>query len=160
MKTLIPNVLTDEMVETLISSRRNDNIKNQWDLFPFSEIVSAVQTYAPVKAGGQSYWRVERKSEGHKWHYDGCTLDLEDNHMSWCKYSAVGLLSDPSSFQGGEFLYADEESDMETPKSHRDELYKSLLVYSSGAENEPLLHSANPHRGGDRWMLLMFFEGE
>ena len=51
-----------------------------------------------------SYWRIEHKSKGHDWHYDGCKeVDgkLVDNHMAWCEYGTTALLTPPENITGG-----------------------------------------------------------
>lgn len=160
MKILLPNVMSDRMVEHATKLHKGIRPTEKWGEYPVDHLVEIVKQHAPIKTTGLAYWTVECKAKGHDWHFDGCRLDGTPNHMSWCKYSAVTLITPPDDFTGGEFQYLDEESDYENPKSLREELYKSLFIYSSGSENDPLLHRATPHSDGERWVLLMFFEGD
>ena len=155
----LPNVIDDEEAASLINETRNGEFFRLLSTRSNSivnKLVNLAQEHAPVKATGKAYWRVESKGDGHDWHYDGADENLGPNHMAWCQYSAVVLLSDPSSFTGGEFEYHNSENEI---VSLKEELYKSMIVYSSGATNDPILHSATPHGDGERFVLLMFFEG-
>tara|TARA_Y100000589_G_scaffold222388_1_gene209931 strand:+ start:7427 stop:7957 length:531 start_codon:yes stop_codon:yes gene_type:complete len=155
MRLLLPNVLTDEMVESLLTTHTREHIhrNDAWDTGVMPDLCQIVTEHIPAKVGGNAYFRVETRSAGHTKHYDGCKLDKTPNHMPWCKWSAVSLLTPPSSFSGGEFSFFDPE------EVYREELHRSLLLYSSGADNDPQLHQAARHWDGRRTMLLMFFEG-
>ena len=150
MRILIPDVLTDEMIDRLLAAPGQMNRGDKWNRRPIPELVEIISAPAPVDPAGDSYWRVETRAKGHPPHYDGCQLDKSPNHMPWCSWSAVSLLTPPAEFTGGEFKFHDPE------EVYRDDLYKSLLVYSSGAQNNPQLHEATPHQDGDRTVLLMF----
>ena len=159
MLTILSDVLSDLEASSLIDEasggsfiRKLPDNKNNI----VNTLVSLVSERVPIKATGKSYWRVESKGDGHDWHYDGCDLDFGPNHMAWCQYSAVVLLSDPSTFTGGHFEYHDSE---EQVVSLKEELFKNMAIYSSGATNDPVLHRATPHGEGERFVLLMFFEG-
>ena len=102
-----------------------------------------------------SYWVVENKLIGHKWHYDGCKEvegKLVDNHMSWCKYGSSILVSNPEDFEGGE-LWFKEGDYMEKVEDH----YLSGAIYPAGKDMKPSLHLASYHKG-KRKVLLMFFD--
>ena len=153
MRTLIPNAISKENIGAILSCYpSNCRIEDRWTDEAIKDLVEQIKEHAPILAGGKSYFRVETQAQGHPPHYDGCTQDLQPNHMSWCAYSAVMLLTDPESFKGGEFQF------LEPDERHRGDLYGSLLIYSSGAHNDPQLHLSTPHRWGERTMLLMFFE--
>lgn len=155
----IPNVINDKEAASLISETKNGQFLRLLSTKSNSivnKLVNLVQEHAPVKATDKAYWRVESKSSGHDWHYDGADANFGPNHMAWCQYSAVVLLSDPNTFTGGEFAYRNSEDEI---VSLKEELYKNMIIYSSGATNDPVLHSATPHGDGERFVLLMFFEG-
>ena len=156
MRTLLPNAVTPDLRERLLhlDGPRSRPVRDKWEGAAL-EIAEVVKQHASVRIGGQSYWSLEAKHKGYDWHYDGCTPDLGPNHMAWCRYTAVTLLSDPSTFKGGEFMWegGDRHGKM------KEELFGSIFIYSSGADNDPLWHRATPHNGGERWMFLMFFEG-
>tara|TARA_R100001443_G_scaffold18967_2_gene30252 strand:+ start:111 stop:590 length:480 start_codon:yes stop_codon:yes gene_type:complete len=155
----IPDVISDEEAVSLINETRNGEVFRLLrhggnDIV--ERLVSIVKEHAPAKTTGKAYWRVESKGDGHDWHYDGAYENGKPNHMAWCQYSAVVLLSDPSTFNGGEFEYRNSEDEI---VSLKEELHKNMIVYSSGIDNDPVLHRANPHGEGRRFVLLMFFEG-
>jgi len=156
MRTLIQNVVTPELRERLlkIDAPRGQPVRDAWEGAAL-EIAEIVKQHAPVRIGGQSYWNLESRSKGHLWHFDGCTSNLTPNHMPWCRYSAVTLLTAPWTFEGGAFMWEDGDQHGKI----KDELFGSIFVYSSAADNSPLWHQATPHNGGERWMFLMFFEG-
>ena len=109
--------------------------------------------------GPPSYWRVERKRQGHNWHFDGCKKvdgQFIDNHMSWCDYGTSILLSPPNEFEGGELEYKNEKGEIITvdKKSH----YLSGYIYT-GNGNAPLEHRVTGHTG-NRKVLLMFFKSK
>ena len=156
MRLLLPDVLTDEMVEKLLTlhTREQLNKNDAWEVEPMGEITEIIAQHIPIQISTPSYFRIETKPAGHGKHYDGCKMDLTSNHMPWCNWSAVSLLTPPDGFSGGSLKFYDPE------EVYRDELYKSLLLYSSGAANDPQLHEATPHDDGRRTMLLMFFQGQ
>ncbi len=152
MRKLVKDVLDEQMMESL---RHMDYAKKQdWRVEPIASIIKTVLENIPARIGPNSYYRVETRSRGHKKHYDGCKPDLTPNHMAWCQYSAVSLLTSPDSFQGGMFHFYDPD------EAHKEDLYGNIMLYSSGAENDPQLHEATPHEGGSRTMLLMFLESK
>tara|TARA_R100000426_G_scaffold20236_3_gene17456 strand:- start:5243 stop:5713 length:471 start_codon:yes stop_codon:yes gene_type:complete len=156
MLTLLPNVIDHDLRQEIMKLKAGLN-RSAWENLPMPQIVDMVREHAPVTTKGKSYWNLECRGKGHGWHYDGCKPDMSPNHMSWCSWSAVSLISDPSTFEGGYFEY--DEGDGQIQKL-KEELYGSLLIYPSGAHNNPLWHQATAHTGADRWVLLMFFAEE
>tara|TARA_R100001594_G_scaffold149492_2_gene207459 strand:- start:1680 stop:2177 length:498 start_codon:yes stop_codon:yes gene_type:complete len=156
MRKLISDALTDEIVEKLLTTHPREILNRgmPWSIPPMPEVCEIISQHIPIKIGPRSYFRIETRPKGHPRHYDGCKLDLSPNHMPWCNWSAVSLLTPPDRFSGGEFMFHDPE------EVYKESLYRSLLLYSSGATNNPQLHEAAPHTDGRRTMLLMFFEGE
>jgi len=156
VRLVIENALSEEDIESLLSVNAggSDFDSNLIIRRVSQEIAKRV----PVKLSRPSKWYLECKPGGHGPHYDGCRLEdggsIGPNHMSWCQYSAVSLLTDPASFSGGEFSFHDPD------EVHKDDLRGSLVIYSSGVTNDPQKHSAAPHDGGTRTMLLMFFATE
>ena len=161
MQKLIPNVLNEDDIKEILSL--DEQYKSSCNHGPWlpqlSKVLDAVEEVLEVDYQN-AYWNIERQGKGHGWHYDGCNKELEPNHMAWCNYSAVLLLSPPDSFKGGEFQYTDKESTEDNPVTLKDELYGSLFLYSSGADNDPLWHRATAHTEGERWMFLMFLKGK
>ena len=101
-----------------------------------------------------SYWRVETRPKGHKWHFDGCKLvngKFKDNHMAWCQVGTTVLLSDPDEFTGGRLFFEIDGEPTEV-KDH----YLNGICYTAGKFNNPVRHMVEPHKG-NRTVLLMFF---
>lgn len=157
MRVLIDSALSGEDRAALseFGSRRHHNFAAHPVI---RKLVGLISEKAPILASAPSYWCVEKNPAGHEPHYDGCRPDkdgaLENNHMPWCQYSTVSLLSDPDDFEGGVFSFYDPD------ESHKEDLVGSLLLYSSGIDNDPQKHGASPHSNGSRAVLLMFFATE
>lgn len=101
-----------------------------------------------------SYWRIEHKSKGHDWHYDGCKEangKLVDNHMAWCNIGTSILLSKSDEYTGGALKFLVDGQEV-TIHNH----YLSGVMYSADKHNNPLKHKVEPHKG-NRVVLLMFF---
>tara|TARA_R110002012_G_scaffold321651_1_gene550430 strand:- start:429 stop:902 length:474 start_codon:yes stop_codon:yes gene_type:complete len=152
MRILVPGVISKDEARELIESSATRSSK--FENLVIKKVVEKVKQLAPVITEKPSYWSVECRPQGHKPHFDGCRSGLKPNHMPWCQYSAVVLLSNPDSFDGGVFSFFDPE------ESHKEDLYLSLLLYSSGAGNDPQKHQASAHMGGLRQVLIMFFATE
>ena len=101
-----------------------------------------------------SYWRIETRPRGHKWHFDGCRLingEFVDNHMAWCQFGTTVCLSKSDEYEGGRIFF---EIDGE-PTEIRDH-YLNGVCYPAGKFNNPVRHMVEPHKG-NRTVLLMFF---
>jgi hypothetical protein len=158
MLALVNDILTNEQVKDYYKNLERGSFFGE-EAFKnprIKPIIETVKKYAPVKTGEKSYWILEHKPLGHDWHYDGCKENGAPSSMPWCRYSAVTLLSHPDSFDGGEFVC---QLEGQQTQSFKKELYKNLLIYTSGAQIDPLFHMATPHKNGERWVLLMFLEG-
>lgn len=151
MRLFIPNILTEQEASYLrMNIPHTALIRGRWDYPGVDKIVNIIKEHAPISTDG-GYFIIENTKEGHDKHYDGCELDLQPNHMDWCAYSASILLTDASTFEGGTFHFYEPE------ESHREDHYRSLVLYSSAAHNDPQMHSVTPHKNGNRTVLLMFF---
>lgn len=161
MLEYFPNVLTPDEMEHFLSISDPYKEKRNFQSLPIelSKIDDVVQSVIDINHP-QFYFNIECRSQGSRWHYDGCNKEFQQNHMAWCRYSAVLLLSNPKSFKGGEYQYVDKDTTEENPKVLKEDLYGSLLIYSSAYDNNPLLHRATAHTGGERWMFLMFMDGK
>ena len=105
-------------------------------------LLARIRRVANIDIGGNSYARVEERVQGHPWHHDTGT----SRHMSWCRYTAGVLLTDPTTFDGGGFYFRDAP---DSPVHH----YLDLMVWDSAPENE---HCVTSNSGG-RKVLIMFF---
>ncbi len=151
MRVYVPDVITESEADYLRANLPHTRlVTDRWNDPVLTKITDKIKENAPIDTDG-SYFIIEIRGEGHPPHYDGCKEDLTPNHMAWCAYSASVLLTDPSTFEGGTFRFYDPD------ESRREGLHLSLTLYSSGAHNDPQLHSADPHTKGNRTILLMFF---
>ena len=104
-----------------------------------SDLVEIIQTLFPrASTGGKAYCRVEADRKGKPWHVDTGTK----GHMPWCCYSASVLITNPSTFHGGEFHFEGEPGILH---------YRTLVAFSTEHRHKV---SAND---GNRKVLLMFF---
>ena len=161
MLEFIPNLLSHKDIEKFVAVSDQYRTKHNYTPLPVEliKIKEAVESLIDINYN-QFYWTIECRPRGCEWHYDGCKTDFSPNHMGWCNYSAVMLLTPPENFEGGEYQYVDKDHTKENPNILKDDHYGSLLVYSGAADNDPLLHRATPHTGGERWMFLMFMDGK
>ena len=113
----------------------------------------------------------EVQPEGHDWHADNCkvlgtgyylpygwTEDWQQlkwvpNHMPWCFLSASLLISDPTTFQGGQLQFWDSKE--KCVKAFKSEVQNKIVLFTSGKEN---VHRVTPHFNGERSVHLFFFE--
>ena len=129
--------------------------RQHWNLPVIQNLLQAMQQAAGVELVQQapSYIALEHKTQGHPVHADGCVYTAkgwQPNHMSWCKWSASLLVSDPAMCSGGVVKFQDLSV---TPSEH----YCSLYVWPSHPDSghAPELHSVTPH-SGCRIVLLFF----
>jgi len=130
------NVITKQNANILA---KEDGYKLFTDIL-IEPIIKIIKKIIPIDISKPSYCLVESRSRGHDWHTDKGT----NNHMSWCKYSASILLTNPDNYRGGHFLTRDKI----IKKAH----YLSMLLYSSDIEHK--VESFD----GNRKALLMFFK--
>lgn len=147
MRTLLKDILTPEDIEFFLGVP-NTSPKQDLDHPRVHRLHKLIEAETGETLS-QGYWRTEKKPDGHPWHYDGCTLDLEPNHMAWCRYSCSILLTDPNDFTGGVLELTDPD------ESFKDNMQGSGVLFSSAADNDPVLHRATPSRG-HRAVLLIF----
>jgi len=144
MKKLYKNVVSYDQAQDIIKSiKKHNNIKiNDKSHWLVDKVLELIKNDFNVNISPQSYYRVEQKSNGHKWHIDTGT----SKHMMWCKVGISILLQDGTS--GGETFYADNEKETNKTKSKR-ELY-DLVAHTSDE-----WHMVTPHTG-NRIVFLMF----
>lgn len=153
MRTVFLHFLSELECEELRTLRRNSDFTSALKIPAFERLINLIQDQVPetLKLQNPSYYTVENRPKAHPAHYDGCTLTLQPNHMPWCQYSAVALLSD--TFDGGELRFFD------PAESFDNSFYRSVVVYSSGANNDPQLHERDSFVG-TRDALLIFLATE
>lgn len=119
----------------------------------FKRLMDLIEDILPEKPiwNAPSYFRIENRPKLHHQHYDGCTLDMKPNHMAWCRYSAVSVLTD--GWTDGTLRFHNPVEEL------NQELYLSTIVYSSAADNDPQLHERENH-DGSRYALLIFLATE
>ena len=136
-RVILEDVISLDVVQSL--TQRVGRL--MWDDWRLEEPLSWVREFFPVVIGENAYAVVERKPPGHPWHRDTGSSD----HMLWCRYSASVGLSPPDAYTGGGFHFRDMG-----PLHH----YRGMIAYTSDYE-----HKVDSHKG-ERYVLLMFFEGE
>jgi hypothetical protein len=90
----------------------------------------------------ESYWLLEHRPGGHKWHKDTGT----SNHMMWCQVGISVLLKEPET--GGDTWYGDDEMGTNAKKSDR-------KVFDLVAHTSDEYHMVDAHKGS-RVVFLMF----
>jgi len=155
MRKWIENTITDSDVESLLGLEQN---KKRHDFSSisipsFTHLCSVIEDSIPEKViwGKPSYYRIENRPKDHPKHYDGCTIDGAKNHMSWCRYTAVSILT--TGWEGGELIFHNPH------QTYHHDLYLGTVVYSSASNNNPQLHERKAHNGS-RYALLMFLATE
>ena len=142
----------DDLLELQQSKARHD-FGEASQIPSFRALLERIEECIPEKPiwDAPSYYRVETRVKAHSKHYDGCTLTGLPNHMSWCRYSAVSVLTEK--FEGGTLRFHNPILEL------TDDLYCNAMIYSSGADNDPQLHEREAHNG-DRVALLLFIATE
>lgn len=156
MRRFFEDTILESDVEALLSLEQTDkrqDFVSSMSIPSFKRICDVVEQSITEKPiwGKPSYYRIENRAKAHLQHYDGCKMDMSPNHMSWCRYSAVSVLT--KDWEGGELVFHNPHN------IYHNELYLSTVVYSSAADNDPQLHERKAH-DGSRYALLMFLATE
>ena len=157
MVQVTPGILNPAEAQELLNMTPKNRSNNSFS----NKIVQKVAKSYQSKIDNQvfvmekpSYWRLESRPRGHKWHYDGCKeVDgkLVDNHMAWCKIGRTTLLTHHDQFTGGELTFKQQDKNFQI-KDH----YLNGVMYSAGKHDNPSMHKVEKH-SGNRTVLLMFF---
>jgi hypothetical protein len=156
MRIFHTDLIDEEDLQALLGLEQSEK-RHDFDIASeipsFKALMDMIESAIPEKPiwGQPSYYRVERRPKGHSLHFDGCKLDGSPNHMSWCRYSAVSVLTED--WEGGTLRF--HSPPLELGKN----LYRSVVIYSSGADNDPQAHERDPVTG-DRAALLLFIATE
>jgi len=127
-------------IDDAVSLRRNLG-RLSWEDPRIQEPLDWMRSFFPVLIGDNAYAVVEHMPSGHPWHTDTGS----NNHMPWCRYSASVGLSPKEDYSGGAFHFKD------MGPLH---MFRGMIAYTSDFEHMVESHS------GNRFVLLMFFEGE
>jgi hypothetical protein len=130
----------DVIAPDVAKSLRGQKGRLAFDDWRLGEPLDWMEEFFPVSLGGESYAVIEQRNEGHPWHVDTGSAD----HMMWCKYTCSVGLSPRDMYTGGEFHFDDLG-----PLHH----YLGMIAYTTDQR-----HMVTTHKG-ERWVLLMFFEG-
>lgn len=148
---IISNIITKQDAKTLMSNE--DMFCRKIKVFDgiALDVVKKIRVATNIKFNlkDNSYWKVEKRPNGHNWHYDTGTND----HMTWCDYSVSILLSDPN-FKGGDMIFKLDKSNYTVDKK---EHYLSALHYRSNKKEKLNKHMVTKHNG-ERIVLLLFLE--
>jgi hypothetical protein len=156
MRLLVKNTIDITDIAPIINLQQNGAIHDFETIrkIPsFQRVMEIIEQNIPEKPiwSAPSYFRIENRKKGHPPHYDGCTLDMQPNHMNWCRYSTiVGLSPD---WIGGTLVFENPHQEINK------EIYRSALIYSSAIDNDPQLHYRT-QQNGDRYVLLIFLATE
>ncbi len=152
MRIFCMNILGEDDLNALLDLERRDK-RHDFDVAmeipSFKALMDKIEEEIPESPiwMAPSYYRVERRLKAHPLHFDGCKLDGSPNHMSWCRYSAVSVLTE--SWDEGTLRFYDPLLELGS------NLYRSLIMNSSGADNLPQAHERDAVIG-DRAALLLF----
>ena len=156
MRVFHTDIIDPRDLQSLLELERHEkrhDFNVAMEIPSFKALTDKIESEIPEKPiwGQPSYYRVERRPDGHRLHFDGCKLDGSPNHMSWCRYSAVSVLTED--WEEGTLRFHN------PPLELGNGLYRSVVIYSSGADNEPQAHERDPVQG-DRAALLLFIATE
>jgi hypothetical protein len=140
------NFLSEDEISFLLKQKVNKQTKIRHTTGRLKSILDRIQAnFDPelLLNSEKSYCRLETRPKGHKWHKDTGSK----NHMTWCKVGSSILLSDPSTFRGGEVLFKNGFKIRE---------YNTLICYPADYE-----HMVTPHSNltGGRFVFLAFWGG-
>tara|TARA_Y100000004_G_scaffold153273_1_gene176878 strand:+ start:181 stop:612 length:432 start_codon:yes stop_codon:yes gene_type:complete len=142
MKKIYRDFITKEEAEKQFNNREFKYFINKNKNELVDKIINKLKEDFSFKIKDESYWRVEHRTKGHRWHKDtGST-----NKMMWCQVGVSLILKDGNS--GGETYYGKEENDKNPIKSDR-------KIYDLVAHTSDEWHMVTPHQG-KRIVFLMF----
>jgi len=141
MRKVYKNFFTAEEAELAEKLETFVNAVELVDKHPFNKVLEIINNDFNTTPSISSFFKVEQKGEGHKWHKDTGTND----HMMWCKVGGSIILKKGS---GGDTYYADDNKQTNKVKSERG-LY-DLVLHTSDE-----WHMVEPS-DGNRKVLLIF----
>ena len=161
MRSFYTDIIAEEDVQALLGLERRSK-RHDFDVAlkipSFKCLMDCITEEIPEKPilGKPSYYRIERRPDAHALHFDGCQLGRMGtgyipNHMSWCRYSAVSVLT--NEWEGGTLRF------YSPPLELGKNLYRSVVIYSSASDNDPQAHERDTVQG-DRAALLIFLATE
>lgn len=115
-----------------------EGFKNEF----INRIINKLKEDFEFSLKSQSYWLLEHRPSGHKWHKDTGT----SNHMMWCDVGISILFKEPD--EGGDTWYGDDEMGTNAVKSDRKPF--DLVAHTSDE-----WHMVEKHKG-NRVVFLMF----
>tara|TARA_A100001515_G_scaffold54463_1_gene43063 strand:- start:896 stop:1354 length:459 start_codon:yes stop_codon:yes gene_type:complete len=151
MRKIYKNFINEEEANKLIKDKgtriplldthvaKRDVFRNN---FIVEKIIKKLKVDFNFEVKDKSYWSIESKQSGHKWHKDTGS----NNHMMWCQVGVSLLLQDGDG--GGETYYADDDKETNKIKSNR-------KLYDLVAHTSDEWHMVTPHTG-ERVVFLMF----
>ena len=145
MKKIYRNFTNEkEILDSLILERSkgsNSKLKDTDNSF-VNKVVSKLSEDFDFSIKKESYWLIEHRPKGHKWHKDTGSK----NHMMWCEVGVSLLLKEAD--EGGKTYYA-ENGDTSNPIEINRSLY-DLVAHTSDE-----WHMVEKHKG-ERIVFLMF----
>ena len=141
MRKIYKDFFTEEEAKLVEKLDTHTNAVTLANKYPFNKVLKTIRKDFNVAPVQQSFFNVEQKSKGHKWHKDTGT----SNHMMWCRVGGSIILQAGS---GGDTYYADDDKETNKVKSERG-LY-DLVLHTSDE-----WHMVEPN-DGNRKVLLIF----
>lgn len=142
MKKIYHNFITKKEAEEQVEIGACRSVIVNTDNKLVEKIVNKLKEDFDFNISEKSYWSIESRSRGHKWHKDTGSK----NHMAWCQVGVSLLLEEADS--GGNTYYSDNPSGSNSIKVERG-LY-DLIAHTSDE-----WHMVEPHEG-KRIVFLMF----
>ena len=145
MRKIYHNFTNEKDIEDnlILNEKQNTHIKiNETNNDFVNKVINKLSEDFEFEVKEQSYWRIEHRPGGHKWHQDTGTR----GHMAWCQVGVSLLLQDSSS--GGQPFYGKLKDDKKPTKLNR-------KVYDLVAHTSDEWHMVTPHKGR-RIVFLMF----
>lgn len=141
MRKVYENFLNKEDISFLLNNKERKKLKEEKPEI-INRIINHISKDFDFEIKNESYYVVETRKIGHKWHKDTGS----NNHMPWCQVGLSVLLT--SSFTGGLMYYADDDSGKNKTLVKRK--VGDLCVHDSSE-----WHMVEPHKG-TRSVLLIF----
>ena len=142
MRKIYRNFINKEEAEEQLGHKRTRYSIKKDDNKLVNKIIDKLKEDFDFKIKDESYYVIESRFSGHKWHKDTGSSD----QMMWCQVGVSLILQDGNS--GGETYYGKEKNDKNPIKSDR-------KLYDLVAHTSDEWHMVTPHQGR-RIVFLMF----
>tara|TARA_Y100000004_G_scaffold23875_1_gene24134 strand:+ start:1199 stop:1639 length:441 start_codon:yes stop_codon:yes gene_type:complete len=145
MRKIYHNFTNEEEVlgSLILETKKGKHIKIKDTQNKFvKNVITKLSEDFKFKIKDESYWLIEHRPRGHKWHKDTGSK----NHMMWCEVGVSLMLKKANN--GGETYYSDNGNINNPIKIERD-------LYDLVAHTSDEWHMVEKHQG-ERIVFLMF----